>query len=199
MQYKIYRKTKVTKIVRLIYFNGQFVRLSATQKIEMKKLFEITGNWIGKCIDFFYPPFRKYMSIQFFRYGVSGVTNMIFDWVLFFIIYHFVLRQQMLHLGFVTFGSHIAALFLTFPVTLVTGFLLQKYVTFTSSEMRGRVQLLRYSLVVLANLLLNYLGLKILVELIGFFPTPSKMIVTIFTTMFSYFSQKKFTFKNGKT
>jgi len=182
----------------LLYLNGQFVRLSETQKNKMKRLFEIIGNWIGNCIDFFYPPFQKYLSIQFFRYGVSGVTNMMFDWVLYFVIYHFVLRQQMLHLGFVTFGSHIAALFLTFPVTLVSGFLLQKYVTFTSSEMRGRTQLLRYSLVVLANLLLNYLGLKILVELLGFFPTPSKMIVTIFTTMFSYFSQKKFTFKNGK-
>ena len=146
-------------------------------------------------IDFFYPPFRKYLSIQFFRYGVSGVSNMFFDWTLYFFIYHFVLNKQMLHLGFITFGSHIAALFLTFPVTFLSGFLLQKYVTFTSSELRGRVQLLRYSLVVLANLLLNYIGLKILVELVGFFPTPSKMIVTIFTTMFSYFSQKKFTFR----
>jgi len=162
----------------------------------MKKNLENIGNWIGKCIDFFYPPFQKYLSLQFFRYGVSGVANMIFDWFLYFCIYHFVLRQQMLHLGFVTFGSHIAALFLTFPITLFTGFLLQKYVTFTSSEMRGRVQLLRYSVVVLANLLLNYLGLKILVEILGFFATPSKMIITVFTTMFSYFSQKTFTFKS---
>jgi putative flippase GtrA len=161
----------------------------------MKKNFEIIGNWIGKCIDFFYPPFRKYMPSQFFRYGVSGVANMVFDWVLFFLVYNFVLKHQMLHLGFVTLSSHIAALFITFPVTFLSGFLLQKYVTFTSSDLRGRVQLFRYLLVVLANLLLNYLGLKILVDLVGFFPTPSKMIVTIFTTMFSYFSQKKFTFR----
>jgi len=123
---------------------------------------------------------------------------MIFDWVLYFAIFHFVLKQEMLHLGFVTFSSHIAALFMTFPVTLISGFLLQKYVTFTSSELEGKVQLYRYSLVVLANLLLNYLGLKILVDFIGIFPTPSKMIVTIFTTMFSYFSQKKFTFKTSQ-
>jgi putative flippase GtrA len=87
---------------------------------------------------------------------------------------------------------------MTFPITFLSGFLLQKYVTFTASTLRGHVQLFRYLLVVLANLLLNYLGLKILVDFIGFFPTPSKMIVTIFTTLFSYFSQKRYTFKTPK-
>jgi putative flippase GtrA len=161
----------------------------------MRKIFVSTGQQIRSLIDFFYPPFRKYMNIQFFRYGVSGVANMIFDWVLYFLVYHFVLRQEMLHLGIVTFSSHIAALFITFPVTFISGFLLQKYVTFSSSELRGRIQLFRYFLVLLANLLLNYLGLKILVDFLRFFPTPAKMIVTLFTTLFSYFSQKKYTFK----
>jgi len=113
------------------------------------------------------------MTLQFFRYGVSGVANMIFDWVLFFFVYHVVLHQQMLHLGIVTFSSHIAALFITFPVTFLSGFLLQKYVTFTTSELRGRIQLFRYFLVVLANLVLNYLGLKVLVEFCHVFPTPA--------------------------
>jgi len=139
------------------------------------------------------------MTLQFFRYGVSGVANMIFDWVLFFFVYHVVLHQQMLHLGIVTFSSHIAALFITFPVTFLSGFLLQKYVTFTTSELRGRIQLFRYFLVVLANLVLNYLGLKVLVEFCHVFPTPAKMIVTLITTIFSYFSQKKYTFKKSKS
>ena len=139
------------------------------------------------------------MTLQFFRYGVSGVANMIFDWVLFFFVYHVVLHQQMLHLGIVTFSSHIAALFITFPVTFLSGFLLQKYVTFTTSELRGRIQLFRYFLVVLANLVLNYLGLKVLVEFFHVFPTPAKMIVTLITTIFSYFSQKKYTFKKSKS
>ena len=161
----------------------------------MRKIFVSTGQQIRSLIDFFYPPFRKYMDIQFFRYGVSGVANMIFDWILYFMVYHFILRQEMLHLGIVTFSSHIATLFITFPVTFLSGFLLQKYVTFSSSELRGRIQLFRYFLVLLANLVLNYLGLKILVDFLRVFPTPAKMIVTLFTTLFSYFSQKKYTFK----
>jgi len=108
-----------------------------------------------------------------------------------------VLHQEMLHVGSVTISSHIAALFITFPVSFISGFLLQKYVTFSTSELKGRVQLFRYFQVLLANLLLNYLGLKILVEFIHIFPTPAKMLVTIITTLFSYFSQKKYTFKKA--
>lgn len=161
----------------------------------MKKFFEIIGNWIRMIIDLFYPPFRKYMTLQFFRYGVTGVANMVFDWILFFIVYHYVLEQKMLHLGFVTLSSYIATLFIVFPITFLSGFLLQKYVTFNNSTLKGKIQIIRYLAVVIANLVLNYAGLKIFVELMGFFATPSKMIITVVTTIFSYFSQKKYTFK----
>ena len=163
----------------------------------MRKFFRNTGSSITKLIDFFYPPFRKFMPLQFFRYGVSGAANMVFDWVLYFVVYNFVLRHQMLHLGFITMSSHIAALALTFPVSFMTGFLLQKYVTFSSSYLRGHVQLRRYLLVVIINLGLNYAGLKFFVEIAHFYPTPSKMLITIITTLFSYFAQKKFTFKTA--
>ncbi|MBP9018136.1 MAG: GtrA family protein, partial [Paludibacteraceae bacterium] len=73
----------------------------------------------------------------------------------------------------------------------------QKYVTFSASYLRGHVQLRRYLLVVMINLGLNYVGLKLFVELAHFYPTPSKMLITIITTLFSYFAQKKFTFKTA--
>lgn len=101
----------------------------------------------------------------------------------------------MLHLGFVTLSSHIAALALSFPISFITGFLLQKYVTFTSSALRGKTQIVRYGLVVIFNLSLNYFGLKLLVDIAGLFPTPSKMGITILAVIISYLSQKKFTFK----
>lgn len=161
----------------------------------MRKFFILTGKFISDIIDYFYPPFRKYFSLQFFRYGVSGVSNMAFDWVLYFTTYNFVIQKKLVHLGFVTLSPHIASLLITFPITLFTGFLLQKYVTFTASTMRGKDQLVRYIAVVAANLLINYFGLKLFVDVLGFYPTPSKMLVTIVTVIFSYFSQKKFTFQ----
>lgn len=161
----------------------------------MRKLFVIIGKYISDLIDLFYPPFRKYLSLQFFRYSVSGASNMVFDWVLYFITYNFIIQKQLVNLGFVTLSPHIASLFVTFPITLFTGFLLQKYVTFTASQLRGSKQLFRYSLVVGLNLLINYFGLKIFVDFLNFYPTPSKMLITIITVIISYFSQKHFTFK----
>lgn len=161
----------------------------------MRKIFIIIGKYISDLIDLFYPPFRKYISLQFFRYSVSGASNMVFDWVLYFITYNFIIQKQLVNLGFVTLSPHIASLFVTFPISLFTGFLLQKYVTFTASQLRGSKQLFRYSLVVGLNLLINYFGLKIFVDLLNFYPTPSKMLITIITVIISYFSQKHFTFK----
>jgi putative flippase GtrA len=162
---------------------------------KMRKFLKITGDAIRRLVDYFYPPFRKYMDKEFFRYGVTGVANLVFDWVLYFCIYHFILHKEMLHLGFVTLSSHIAALAISFPVSFMTGFLLQKYVTFTGSEKRGGTQLYRYGIVVLINLAFNYFGLKLLVDFFGWFATPSKMGITLIATAFSYFSQKKYTFK----
>jgi len=161
----------------------------------MRKILKSGGRGIGGMVDFFYPPFRKYMSIQLFRYGVTGSANLVFDWVLYFFLYNFVIQHRLVHLGIVTLSPHIAALAFTFPVSFMTGFLLQKYVTFTASDLRGRVQLVRYGTVVAANLVLNYLGLKLFVDFFGWWASPSKMVVTLLATGVSYISQKKYTFK----
>lgn len=161
----------------------------------MRKILKSSGNAIRRVIDFFYPPFSQYFSKQLFRYAATGAANLAFDWVLYFFLYNFVIQHRLVHLGIVTLSPHIAALVFTFPVTFMTGFLLQKYVTFTASDMKGRIQLLRYGMVVAANLTLNYAGLKLLVDLFGWYPTPSKMVITIGATAISYISQKKYTFK----
>lgn len=161
-----------------------------------RKLFISTGEFISRLIDYFYPPFRRFVGLTFFRYGVCGVSNMVFDWVIYFLTYNFIIQKRLLYItSCVTLSPHVASLFITFPITLMTGFLLQKYVTFSASNMRGKKQLIRYMIIVLINLIINYLGLKLLVDWWKIFPTPSKMILTIATTIISYISQKKFTFK----
>lgn len=164
----------------------------------MKKLLLNIAQLIISFVDFFYPPFRKYMSVQFFRYAVTGTTNLVFDWIIYFFIYNFVLQHQMLELGFVTLSSHIATMLIKFPFILLSGFLLQKYITFTFSDLRGRVQLFRYAIVFGINLIFNYVGLKLLVDVCEFYPSISNMIITILSVFISYFSQKKYTFKVPK-
>lgn len=157
----------------------------------MQKLSSLLIN----IIDFTYKPFNKFISRELYRYGVCGVMNMMLDWVLYFIVYNFILQHQMLNLGFVTLSSHIASLVIVFPITLLTGFWLNKYVTFTQSSLRGINQLGRYMLIVALNLALNYFGLKLFVDICGIYPTPSKMLVTIVCVTVSYLGQKYFTFR----
>jgi putative flippase GtrA len=161
----------------------------------MSKTIAGIGNSIRTIIDFFYPPFQKYMTLQFFRYGVIGTINLLFDWFLYFLIYNYVLQHKMLNLGIVTLSSHIAAMIIKMPVVLFSGFLLQKNVTFLYSKLSGRVQLFRYSTVFCINLVINYLGLKILVDGLDFWPTPSNMTISVLTIFISYLSQKHYTFK----
>jgi putative flippase GtrA len=163
----------------------------------MRHFLETLGQLISKIIDFFYPPFRKYVTLQFFRYGFTGAANVGFSIVLYFIIYNYILHQQMLPLGIFTLSSHIAALVISFPFSNFFGFLLQKYVTFTESDLRGHIQLYRYFIIVFINLAVNAIVLKILVDGFHFWTTPSQIIATLFCVFISYFSQKKFTFNNG--
>jgi len=162
----------------------------------MKNLFMKTGDFLRRLIDWFYPPFRRFCPLQMFRYAVCGGANLVLDWVLYFVVFNFVFHQQMLPLGFVTLSSYIASMAVKFPVTLCTGFLLQKYVTFSYAvASRGRVQLLKYFSVVLVNLALNYAGLKFFVEILHLFPSIANVVVSLVCTLVSYVAQKQYTFK----
>lgn len=151
---------------------------------------------ITKIIDFFYRPFQKWVPQQLFRYAACGGGNMVLDWVLYCLVYNFVIGHDLVYLGtWLCLTPHIASLCIVFPITLFTGFWLNKYVTFTQSSLQGSRQLLRYILIVAVNLLINYLGLKLCVEIVGWYPTPSKVFITLITVAVSYFGQKYFSFR----
>ena len=156
---------------------------------------------ITKIIDFFYRPFSRYIPQQLFRYAFCGGSNLVFDWVLYFLLYNFVIGHELVYITLPFASSplcltpHILTFLIVFPITLFTGFWLNRNITFTQSSLRGYKQLWRYILIVFLNLLVNYLGLKLLVDILGIYPTPSKMIITIFTVVISFFGQKYFSFK----
>jgi putative flippase GtrA len=161
----------------------------------MNRFLTKTGLGIQKALDFIYPLVRRFVSVQIYRYAACGAANMLFDLMLYFLLYNLIFKDSLHNIGCITLSPHIAAFLVVFPVTTLTGFLLQKYVTFTASDLKGGTQLFRYILVVSTNLLINYAGLKILVDGLHFFPTPSKLIITVVTVVCSYIGQKKFTFR----
>jgi len=172
----------------------------------MEKMRKYLSEKITKCIDFFYRPFAKWMPEQLFRYAACGGGNLVLDWVLYFLIYNFVIGHEIIHLSFVicnwsfaqAITPHIATLCIVFPITLLTGFWLQKYVTFSASRLNSWRQLFRYITIVAVNLAINYFGLKLCVEVWGWYPTPSKMFITLITVVISYFGQKYYSFRVKK-
>lgn len=153
---------------------------------------------IIKTIDLFYFPFLQFIPREVFRYAVTGGLNTLFDLTLYFVFYRFVLDMQIVDLGFVAISAYIAAFMMVFPITFTTGFILAKYVTFNASELRGRIQLFRYGVTVLGAICLNYLFLKIFVEYFGWYATFSKAVTTIIVVMYSYVSQRYFSFKTAQ-
>jgi len=146
-------------------------------------------------IDSFYFLFKKFMPLKTYRYMVCGGGNLVLDIVLYYLVFHYVLFAEDLDLGWIVFKPHIAAFFIVFPITFVTGFLLNKYVAFNESTLKGKIQLYRYAIVVAGAILLNYLLLRLFVDVWGFYPTPSKILVTIISVVYSYTLQNRFTFR----
>lgn len=162
----------------------------------MKERFYRVKDRIITVIDFFYPPFRRILDQQTFRYAVSGGSNTMFDILLYAFTYNFILKKEILNLGEMAIGPHIAAFLLTFPVTFLTGFLLMRYVVFPDAAgTKKRIQITRYFTVVFICILLNYAFLKFFVEYLHWWPLPSKIVTTMFVVLFSYFSQKNFAFR----
>lgn len=146
-------------------------------------------------IDLFYPIFKKFLPLKTYRYAVCGSSNLVFDMVLYFLCYNFVLQKQNVDLFFVVLSPHIASLFFVFPITFFTGFALNKYVTFQDSNIPGRVQLFRYLLVGMSGFILSYLCMKLFVDILRIYPTPSRLITIIISVIYSYILQNKFSFK----
>jgi putative flippase GtrA len=153
-------------------------------------------NIILSIIDFFHRPFARYINQQTFRYLACGGTNTLFDLALYATAYNLILHKQPVHIGSLTITPYIAAFMMSFCISFPSGFILSKYLVFPESNLHGKVQLFRYALLVGMCILLNYVFLKIFIEWFGLFPTPSKLLTTICVAVFSYVSQRNFTFKS---
>lgn len=163
----------------------------------MRKLHEYISKLILRLVDLFYPLFKKVMPLQTFRYAACGGFNTLLDITLFFISYNFILEKKPIYLPFLTIGPHIAAFLIGFSVTFPIGFYLSRYVVFQQTSVAKAEQLRKYFMVVFGCLLLNYGFLKLFVDVFGWYATPSKMFTTVFVVIFSYLSQKNYTFKKA--
>ena len=129
---------------------------------------------IIRLIDWFYrKPVAAILPRQTFRYIVCGGAN-------------------------VVVSAYVATMLLIFPFTFFTGFWLNRYVTFRHSPLPTGTQLFRYLLSIGGSVVVNYAGLKFFVEFCGLWATPSQMLATFVTMIYSYLAAKYFTFRHAE-
>lgn len=135
------------------------------------------------------------MPVTTFRYLAIGGSNFVLDILIYFISYNFILQKQevMVSPGIVI-SSHIFALIISFCICIPYGFLMSKFVVFQSSNLKGRIQLFRYLVIVGVNSALTYALLKLLVEVLHIFPTVSRIIIAIIVAALSFFVNQRFSF-----
>lgn len=141
-------------------------------------------------------PLERVISRQMFGYFLCGAANMALDTLWYFLTYHYVVMERNVDLGIVVISPHIAALIIVFPITFFTGFLLNRYVAFRATQQRTMKQLFRYALSVVGSILLNYVLMKLFVELCYVWPTIAKMMTTIIVALYSFLAAKYFSFTN---
>ncbi len=146
-------------------------------------------------IDFFYPIFKRLMPLDTYRYAACGGMNTALALLVYFVCYHYIFDKTLVHLGYLVFKPHMAALFVSGIGSFFVGFILNKFIVFTTSILRGRIQLFRYLLSFLFNITLNYFMLKLLVEYLGQDVFYSQLLTTCIVITISYLTQKHFTFK----
>lgn len=120
---------------------------------------------------------------------------MALDALWYFVIYNFIVAKQFVDIGFVVISPHILSLAIVFPITFFNGFWLNRNVAFRTTHISGIAQATKYLLSVVGSLVLNYVLMKLLVEHIGLWPTPSKVATTVITALYSYLVGRYFVFK----
>ena len=149
-----------------------------------------------RLVDWLYiTPFKRLVSRDIFAYGLCGGANMALDTLWYFVIYHYIVAERFIDLGVVVVSPHIASLIVVFPITFFTGFWLNRNVAFRATEYKSCGQLIRYALSVLGSIALNYLCMKLFVEHLYIWPTPSKMLTTAVSVVYSFLAAKYFTFR----
>lgn len=137
-------------------------------------------------------------NFQKFKYVLFGGANVLLNWVLFYLIFHYVTFKNnvVLFYGAITISPYIFALLLSFAITFFTGFLANFYLVFGKDEHAPKFgnRLLRYFATNMGSLTINYFLLKLFVDVFVWYPTPSQILCTCIITVYSYLAQRKFTF-----
>ena len=154
-------------------------------------------DYLRGFLDIFYPIVKKLFSKTTYYYAVCGASNMVLSWVLFYLFYNYLFHQQKWTIPLINLAinAYTISAAICFAISFIIGFTLLKYVVFTESEIKGRVQLFRYGISALISFVTSYAILRLLIEVFGIYASVSNIIASVVVAVISYLIQRNFTFK----
>ncbi len=154
-------------------------------------------NLIRVVLDFFYPLFNRFVTKKTYYYAACGGSNLLLSWILFFVIYQFVFQKEHFYFEQITYtiSAYTLTSFCCSVITFFIGFLLMRYIVFTESELKGRIQFFRYALSGVLASILNWIILKFLIEGFDVYPSISNILSSCIVVVFSYLMQRRFSFR----
>lgn len=127
----------------------------------------------------------------------AGVATLI-DVLIYFVVIKYMLHYQRVVIGVYSASAHNFTLCISYSCGVVINFLLTKYAVFSESTVAGSKQFRRFALIAFLGFFANYGLLRLFVEVIGFYPTPSRIASALSLGVASYYVHKLFTFKIKK-
>lgn len=149
-------------------------------------------------IDFFYPPFKKVVGQQTFRYAVCGGSNALLNLLIFSLSYNLIFHTDIIYILGLPITRYIASYIVALSVSFPIGFCLNKYVVFQQSNLQGKTQLMRYGALTFSTIFLDYLLLHLLIGYFKLWATGSQAFIIIILSLISYLVQTHYSFKTVK-
>jgi len=148
-------------------------------------------------LDIFYPLVSKLMDKTTYYYAVAGSTNLVLGWLMFALLDLYVFQNKIITLPLFDHPVHsytvVAGICAVF--SFLFGFTMMRYVVFTESQLKGRVQFFRYGLSALISATVNWIHIKLMVDTFAWNATLCNVFASVVVVTISYFLQRKFSFK----
>ena len=157
------------------------------------------GQLIRRFLDLFHPLFARFFDKQTYYYAACGGVNLVSSWLFFFLFYQYLFEKRIFNMDIngeiYVVSAYTLSSILCFVIAFLLGFLMNKFVVFTDSQLIGRVQLFRYAVSSWLSWLCSYLILKTLIEGLQFYPSIANVVASVITVFISYLLQRKYSFK----
>lgn len=137
--------------------------------------------------QYFRTRFSNLLRNEQFRFLAVGGFNTVFGLVVFYTLEYF----------FGNIVGYFVVLLLTFAIILFTSFFLYRMLVFKTQGNLTK-ELFRFSSVYTIPFLANAIALPVLVSGFGWMPSIAQTVIVIFSTIFSYFGHKYFSFRKTK-